>query len=65
MTPELQSRLVFIDTSAFENKNFQFSSHKLDQLCGYLEESKLHLLTTEITILEVKKHLNEKAKKIS
>lgn len=63
MTPELQSRLVFIDTSAFENKNFQFSSHKLDQLCGYLEERKLHLLTTEITILEVKKHLNEKAKK--
>ncbi len=65
MTPELQSRLVFIDTSAFENKNFQFSSHKLDQLCGYLEERKLHLLTTEITILEVKRHLNEKAKKSS
>ncbi len=63
MTTELQSRLVFIDTSAFENKNFQFNSHKLDQLCGYLEERKLHLLTTEITISEVKKHLYEKAKK--
>ncbi|WP_368194786.1 PIN domain-containing protein [Aeromonas sp. R2-2] len=63
MAMELQSRLIFIDTSAFENKNFQFDSHKLDQLCGFLEKRKLHLLTTEITIQEVKKHLKEKAKK--
>ncbi|MBV7413626.1 PIN domain-containing protein [Aeromonas sp. sif2433] len=62
MTTELQSRLVFIDTSAFESKNFQFDSHKLEQLCGYLKERKLHLLTTEITIKEVRKHIRAKSK---
>jgi hypothetical protein len=61
MTTELQSRLVFIDTSAFERKNYQFGKYKLEQLCGYLEENKLHLLTTEVTINEVKKHIKNKS----
>lgn len=62
MTAELQSRLIFIDTSAFEQKNFQFDAHKLEQLCNLLSENKLHLLTTDITINEVKKHLKNKSK---
>lgn len=61
MTSELESRLIFIDTSAYENKNYQFTQHALKQLRDYLESDKLHLLTTQITNNEVKAHLKEKS----
>lgn len=61
MNAELESRLIFIDTSAYENKNFQFSEHALGRLCEYLENRRLHLLITQVTIDEVKKHLHSKS----
>lgn len=61
MNVELESRLIFIDTSAYENKNFQFNEHALGRLCDYLESRRLHLLITQVTIDEVKKHLHSKS----
>lgn len=57
MSTELESRLVFIDTSAYESKNFQFNKHALGNLCEFLESKRLHLLITKITIDEIKAHL--------
>ncbi len=57
MTSVLESRLIFIDTSAYESKNYQFGEHALGKLCDFLESKKLHLLITQITINEIKKHL--------
>lgn len=61
MSAELESRLVFIDTSAYESKNYQFSEHALGKLCNLLESRKLHLLITQITINEIKSHLLAKS----
>jgi len=57
MNTELESRLVFIDTSAYESKNYQFNEHALGKLCDFLEYERLHLLITQITINEIKAHL--------
>lgn len=57
MSTELESRLVFVDTSAYESKNYQFSEHALGKLCDFLESDRLHLLITQITINEIKAHL--------
>jgi DNA-directed RNA polymerase subunit F len=62
MNEELKSRLIFIDTSAYESKNFQFDQHALKTLRNYLDKNFLHLLVTDITISEIKAHLYEKAK---
>ncbi|WP_299787515.1 PIN domain-containing protein [uncultured Shewanella sp.] len=61
MSTELESRLVFVDTSAYESKNYQFSEHALGKLCDFLESERLHLLITQITINEIKAHLLEKS----
>lgn len=61
MVTELESRLVFIDTSAFESKNYQFNEHALGKLCDFIESERLHLLITQITINEIKAHLLSKA----
>lgn len=61
MSTELESRLVFIDTSAYESKNYQFNEHALGKLCDFLESARLHLLITQITINEIKAHLLSKS----
>lgn len=61
MNKELESRLIFLDTSAYESKNYQFDDHALRVLCDYLEDGKLHLLITQITIDEIKNHLQSKS----
>ncbi|WP_201576808.1 PIN domain-containing protein [Psychrobacter sp. H8-1] len=61
MSNELESRLVFIDTSAYESKNYQFNEYALGKLCDYLESKRIHLLITEITINEIKAHLFSKS----
>lgn len=58
---ELASRYVFIDTSAYQSKNFQFGQHALGKLEEFLEDEELTLIVTDITIKEVEKHLREKA----
>ncbi|MDT3334138.1 PIN domain-containing protein [Shewanella sp. SP1S1-7] len=61
MSAELESRLVFVDTSAYERKNYQFNEHALGKLCDFLESDRLHLLITQITINEIKAHLLQKS----
>jgi len=61
MSSKLESRLVFIDTSAYENKNYQFNEHVLGRLCEFLASERLHLLITQITINEIKAHLLAKS----
>ena len=54
---ELKSRLVFIDTSAYEQKNYQFGVYALGKLQEFVEDEKVLLLITDVTKSEVKKHL--------
>ncbi|MGU3415699.1 PIN domain-containing protein [Enterobacteriaceae bacterium C34A] len=61
MSEQLIGRLVFIDTSAYEAKNFQFSAYQLKKIREYCEADKLWLLTTDITIAEIKSHIRKKA----
>lgn len=61
MSIELESRLVFIDTSVYESKNYQFTEHTLGNLCDFLESKRIHLLITQITINEIKAHLLSKS----
>jgi hypothetical protein len=56
---ELASRSVFIDTSAFEAKNFQFGQYALEKLEVFLKSEELNLIITDVTIKEVEKHLKE------
>lgn len=65
MSSELESRLVFVDTSAYESKNYQFGEHALAKLCDFLESERLHLLITQITINEIKAHLLFKSEESS
>lgn len=60
---DLQTRLVFIDTCAYENKNYQFGEHALAKLEKLLDENKLQLLITEITKKEIEAHLWKKSAK--
>lgn len=62
MSDHLRTRLVFIDTSAYEDKNFQFGQYALEKLEGHLKDSHLHLLITSITINETLAHMREKSK---
>ncbi|MDY4385042.1 PIN domain-containing protein [Pectobacterium aroidearum] len=61
MTNTLRSRLAFIDTSAYEAKNFNFLEHQLKKIKSLCNEDKIRILTTNITIEEVKSHLKKKA----
>ena len=61
MTIELATRLAFIDTSAFEKKNYQFGQHSLGRLQELIEQDKLHLLITDVTQQEIEYHLRRHA----
>jgi len=61
MSNELQTRMVFIDTSAYESKNFQFGQHTLGTLEQLIGEKKLYLLFSDVTINEIKSHLRKHA----
>lgn len=58
---ELETRLVFLDTSAYENKNYQFGQHALGRLQELIEQEKIHLLITDVTRREVESHLKKKS----
>lgn len=58
---ELKTRLVFIDTSAYENKNYQFGQHILGRLQELIEQEKIHLLITDVTKSEIESHLKKKS----
>lgn len=58
---ELHSRLVFVDTSSYEDKNYQFGQFALKRLKEFVESGHLYLLITDITISEIKAHLQKKA----
>ncbi|HHI1470961.1 TPA: hypothetical protein ACP4V7_004503 [Escherichia coli] len=44
---ELQTRLVFIDTSAFEKKNYQFGQHALKWFTEFGHLNRGDMLTSE------------------
>ncbi|QUY50127.1 DUF4935 domain-containing protein [Serratia plymuthica] len=56
MKQDLVGRLAFIDTSAFKAKNYQFHNHSLKKLKDYSDDEKIRILTTSITIAEVRSH---------
>ena len=58
---ELQTRLVFIDTSAYETKKLQFGHFVLGRLQVLVEEEKIHLLITDIVRSEIELHLKKYA----
>lgn len=58
---ELETRLVFLDTSAYENKNYQFGQYALGRLQELIEQEKIHLLITDVTISEIELHLYKKS----
>ena len=58
---ELQTRLAFIDTSAFEKKNYQFGQYALGRLQELIEDEKIHLLITDVTRKEIDSHLKRKS----
>ncbi|MCL1147985.1 PIN domain-containing protein [Shewanella marinintestina] len=61
MTAELVTRLVFVDTSAYEKKNYQFGQHALGRLQELVEDEKIHLLITDVTKQEIEAHLYKNA----
>ena len=58
---ELKTRLVFIDTCAYESKNFNFGINSLGRTQRYIEEGKIHLLLPDITKSEIEKHIWDNA----
>lgn len=56
---ELLTRLVFIDTCIYENKNFQFLTYELGKLMQLCEENKLTLLLTDLIRYEVENHIEK------
>lgn len=58
---ELQTRLVFIDTSAYEQKKFQFGHFALARLEELVREEKIHLLITDVVRSEIEAHLKKYA----
>ncbi|WP_145521514.1 PIN domain-containing protein [Yersinia aldovae] len=62
MKQNLVGRLAFIDTSAFKAKNYQFHNHSLKKLRDYSDDEKIRILTTSITISEVRSHFPTLAK---
>lgn len=58
---DLYSRFVFLDTSIFQQKNFQFLSYELGALKKLVALGQVTLLITDITIREVKSHISIKS----
>ena len=46
--------MVFIDTSLFREENFFAPGNRINTLCQLAKEGKIKLVTTEITIQEVR-----------
>lgn len=57
---ELETRYVFVDTSMYENKNFQFHQHTLGRFKELCSDHILYLLINSVVDNEVKSHLIEK-----
>ncbi|EOC1568729.1 DUF4935 domain-containing protein [Cronobacter dublinensis] len=56
---ELQTRLVFIDTSAYQAKHFQFGHYDLARLETMVSEEKIHLQVTDVTLSEIEDHIRK------
>jgi len=56
---ELQTRLVFIDTSAYQAKRFQFGHYDLARLEKMVTERKIHLLVTDVVRSEIEGHIRK------
>lgn len=56
---ELQTRLVFIDTSAYQAKRFQFGHYDLARLQTMVSEEKIHLLVTDVIRSEIEVHIRK------
>ncbi|WP_407437642.1 PIN domain-containing protein [Lelliottia sp.] len=54
---ELETRLVFIDTSAYQAKRFQFGHYDLAHLEKMVQERKIHLLVTDVICSEIESHI--------
>ena len=54
---QLESGLVFTDTSSFESKNFQFGQHALGRIEEFVKRSYIRVLIPDIINLEIEKHL--------
>lgn len=61
---ELATRLVFIDTCAYESKNFNFGIDSLGRIQEFIEYDKIHLLLPEIIKSEIEKHIRIKSESI-
>lgn len=57
---ELVTRLVYIDTSAYERKHFQFGLYILEKLQSFASNGKVHVLITDITRKEIEAHIRKK-----
>lgn len=58
---DLETRLVFIDTSAYEVKKLQFGHFALLRLQELIDAEKIHLLITDVVRFEIEKHLKKYA----
>lgn len=58
---ELETRLVFIDTSAYEKKKLQFGIFALARLERLVTEGKIQLLITDVVRSEIETHLKKMA----
>ncbi|WP_444924457.1 PIN domain-containing protein [Microbulbifer sp. DLAB2-AF] len=61
MPEELETRYVFVDTSMYESKNYQFHQHALGRFKGLCSEQNLYLLMSPVIDGEITSHLAEKA----
>ncbi|MCW8156576.1 hypothetical protein D7243_10260 [Stutzerimonas stutzeri] len=57
---ELKTCLVFIDTSSFQNKNFQFGQHALGKIEEFVQNGHISILLPEVVDKEILKHLSLK-----
>ena len=62
---ELKSRIIFIDTSIYKQKNYQFGQYSLATLQKLVAKGNLTLLITDITINEIKSGCKQLAEEIT
>ena len=55
----LLTKYVFIDAEAFRKAQFDWTGRTLSKLVEFAEEGHLHLLTTEVTKIEIRSQLRE------
>jgi hypothetical protein len=56
--PLIKKRFVFLDTEVFIQNNFDYSNQTFSRLKTLIMEKKISLITTPITIEEIKTHIN-------